>query len=704
MGMSKETTKRKPRTLTSLTEILSRISEYQSEEDQLSHSLTKLLENRHLVLNSVHELESLGPSLDVVSQVNETLNNTVITTAKTAERIGEHVMQAMELKSSLHSLHISIEGKDWESAARHCARAMSVPQEVLCGPFAEAVVPTSAHHLPPVQILQTLRERLLEIFIHNFQQACRSLNSSDISRFFKLFPAIGWEMEGLKVYSHFISELVRSRISSGTNNSSSHNYATAFVTLLENIAVVISQHHAIVDKYYGRGRMRSVVKYLVGECDQLVENLVQNWERERHVKLKLLDVSDESVTKGLNHERLPSDPRDIDKIISEITIIVGRWNLFKLFVVDTLTSGGEMSPGQCVETASMDEIGQALSSTSSQQLIEGLIVSYYIPFETWYLHCIINKAHRLCVPDRTQAAAATTIPDDVFYVLKVVMKRLLSMGTVSGTRKTLEGLRETMDREYVGVFRKRLDESIGHLAVSRTDKNDRESRFSLLVILNDLDVSDSYLQSLVDDAIEDPATYKYFDTGDQMTIKQCIGSFLTVKTRVQSTLRVGLDILFNQLLRQRLRNLVLEVFKDVSYILDDETYSVMDHQDYVRKRFIKAWELIVEYYKDNLTERNYATVFSMAVETLPRPLEKMMINSKFNELGAIRFDRDLRSIISYLSAHVTYSDVREKFVRLQQISILVNLDNEDVIEFYNNSGIPWKLSIYEAKAVVSLRI
>lgn len=32
------------------------------------------------------------------------------------------------------------------------------------------------------------------------------------------------------------------------------------------------------------------------------------------------------------------------------------------------------------------------------------------------------------------------------------------------------------------------------------------------------------------------------------------------------------------------------------------------------------------------------------------------------------------------------------------------IQQEDVVEFYNSSGIPWKLSLYEAKAVVSLKI
>lgn len=44
------------------------------------------------------------------------------------------------------------------------------------------------------------------------------------------------------------------------------------------------------------------------------------------------------------------------------------------------------------------------------------------------------------------------------------------------------------------------------------------------------------------------------------------------------------------------------------------------------------------------------------------------------KLGAVRFDRDLRAIIAYLASQTTFGDIREKFLRLQQISTLLNLD------------------------------
>ena len=88
------------------------------------------------------------------------------------------------------------------------------------------VQPDSSHHLPPSQMLQTARQQLLAIFVRNFQNASQSRDSAATTRFFKMFPAIGWENEGLEVYSRFIVELIKVRVSTSTNGMSpvSHRY------------------------------------------------------------------------------------------------------------------------------------------------------------------------------------------------------------------------------------------------------------------------------------------------------------------------------------------------------------------------------------------------------------------------------------------------------------------------------------------------
>lgn len=52
----------------------------------------------------------------------------------------------------------------------------------------------------------------------------------------------------------------------------------------------------------------------------------------------------------------------------------------------------------------------------------------------------------------------TTTPDDAFYILKVVLQRLLSCGSPTAIQRTSEHLRDVMDREYTGVIKKKLDD------------------------------------------------------------------------------------------------------------------------------------------------------------------------------------------------------------------------------------------------------
>lgn len=62
-------------------------------------------------------------------------------------------------------------------------------------------------------------------------------------------------------------------------------------------------------------------------------------------------------------------------------------------------------------------------------------------------------------------------------------------------------------------------------------------------------------------------------------------------------LQWGTEQLFNQLARPKLRSLVVEVYKDVSYMLDDDSFATAEYQDIIRKRFIRAWDALVDGFK-----------------------------------------------------------------------------------------------------------
>ncbi|KAF9562129.1 COG4-domain-containing protein [Agrocybe pediades] len=712
-------TRKDPRALTNLSEILSCLSSFQYEEAELSDSLSQLLKDKEPVIASLDRLQSLNTPFNDLQLDANLLSAKVSNTAKTAERIGSKVRsldeemgrvreagdragQVMELKSSLLDLQKSMDTQDWESAARHCARAMSLPAEVVSGPFAGVAVPTTESHLPPAQTLQLARETLLSVFRERFLEASRVRDSSATSRFFKLFPAIGWENEGLDAYSDFVVELVRARSPAANKASSPLYYVTALTSLFESIAMIVDQHQPVVEKYYGPGKMKPVVRRLLEESDKVTRNLSNSWQEDRSITRKLAElVANPPVPMFSSHMRKTMedesiDPREIDKIISEIAGMVGRWSLFRKFILEALEE--DVSKGE-----------DMLSQTDSNTVFDNLVTVYYIPMEMWYTRTIIDKAHRLSSPDLSQNPVTTTTPDDVFYILKSVTTRLLTTGSLKAVERTIQQVQDVIDRDYIAVLKRRLDEVYKNqppaTSTMRSDRLERENRVTFITLLNDFDVSASHLERLLRDLIDSPVIYQHFREAEQQMVKDDISKLFALTGRLKGSLRAGIEQLFNQLLRPKLRNLIPDVYKDVSYVLDEDGYAAAEYQDVVRKRFIKGWETLVDGYKDTFSDTNYRLFFGLALDFLLKPWEKFVMNLKYSELGAVRFDRDLRAIITYLASQTAFGDIREKFLRLQQISTLLNLDaDEDVDEFYNGSGISWKIGPHEARAIASLKI
>lgn len=77
---------------------------------------------------------------------------------------------------------------------------------------------------------------------------------------------------------------------------------------------------------------------------------------------------------------------------------------------------------------------------------------------------------------------------------------------------------------------------------------------------------------------------------------------LTGRRRVP--LQTELDQLFSQLVRPRLRPILTEAYKDVSYVLDEDRFAEAEYQDLVRRRFIKSWDALLAGYRVSFLPRN----------------------------------------------------------------------------------------------------
>lgn len=84
---------------------------------------------------------------------------------------------------------------------------------------------TSENPDHPAKTLADAKTNLFEIFSSRFDDAVAQRNQADITRYFKLFPLINCQTEGLDKYSRFVCNIIKARcadeMSSGLGKQSS---------------------------------------------------------------------------------------------------------------------------------------------------------------------------------------------------------------------------------------------------------------------------------------------------------------------------------------------------------------------------------------------------------------------------------------------------------------------------------------------------
>lgn len=279
------------------------------------------------------------------------------------------VEQVAELKACVLGVAGSMGApQDWETAASYLHRASKIPPEVVNGAFAAQIVPTAEVPDPPNVTLDNAAESLCGLFLREFDKAVKEGNDAKITRFFKLFPLIGRAEVGLDVYGRYVCQGVASRaranLNPGTGGSQSRDgffHANALTRLFEHIAQIIDGHGPLVERHYGTGKMARVIQRLQVEADVQGGIILDTWNDERHVDRKLTDIKSYAFTflvqsflpgqRGGGNPRAGSpatreggpggtaedegvDMKEVDGLLNEMTLMLGRWSLYCRFLAD----------------------------------------------------------------------------------------------------------------------------------------------------------------------------------------------------------------------------------------------------------------------------------------------------------------------------------------------------------------------------------
>jgi hypothetical protein len=279
------------------------------------------------------------------------------------------VEQVAELKACVQGVVGSMGApQDWEAAAGYIARAERIDAKIVEGGFAMRVVPSVEVPDAPAVTLEAAKESLCGLFLREFEKAVAEGDGARITRFFKLFPLIGRGNVGLDVYGRYVCQgvaaMARKNLKDAgtTTKKEGFFYANALTKLFEHIAQIVEGHGGLVERHYGVGRMVKVVERLQMEADVQGGIVIDTWGDEKSVDRRLTDVksypfsflvhsflpvhrsamglvtprSSSPAIDGAARPRLSEDEgvdmKEIDGLLTETAIMLGRWSLYSRFL------------------------------------------------------------------------------------------------------------------------------------------------------------------------------------------------------------------------------------------------------------------------------------------------------------------------------------------------------------------------------------
>ncbi|KAH0494028.1 hypothetical protein TgHK011_000664 [Trichoderma gracile] len=676
------------------------------------------------------------------------------------------VEQVAELKACVNGVVGSMGApQDWEAAAGYLARASKIPEAIARGAFAANIVPSVEVPDAPWITLENARESLCGLFLREFDKAAAEGDGAKVTRFFKLFPLIGRADVGLDVYGKYVCQGVAGTARAtlkdgmaGQNRKEGIIYANSLTRLFQHIAQIVEGHGGLVERHYGAGKMVRVIERIQMEADVQGGIILDTWSDERGVDKKLTDVKSYPFS-FLVQSFLPQPPRggiprmnspaagagnnprnsedegvnmkEVDGLLHEISVMLAQWSFYTRFI-----SVKSMDPE--VQDAPL-RLADLLVKSKLYAKVSSKLISPYNVMSTFFFRRSVEKAFQLDeYPSGLSLSLNKAIEgntpyiilavDDVMYIVNAVLQRCLSTSQRDVVASVVPSVSRVLTGDFVGMIQRKMrDESYPKAAIQGGfPPEDKIIQF--IVLINSLDMANEYLTRIIHGRIGSPDGPTQQKEEIEAQLKQSfpferdavavMGALRSLETaflgKTTELLNEAIQVLFNQVVKLRLRPVLSDTFRDADYTLTEEEIAEIAQEndagegellDQVARRFEHGWDQLMKAIGRIMTPGTFSSLMDMTARYLSRILEKRILGygGRTSAYGAIRMERDFTAIVDVVSRG-NYS-VKEVFSRVTQLLMVANMEDdewEEICAQNGEDGIDWVLTEDEKRRARSL--
>lgn len=376
---------------------------------------------------------------------------------------------------------------------------------------------------------------------------------------------------------------------------------------------------------------------------------------------------------------------------------------------------------------------------------------------TFYVRRSVEKAFQLDEPPsgltlnphkpiKSEPPHITSAVDDIMYIVNKVLQQSMATSQRSVVTNVVSTLSRVLGSDFIGmVQRKMRDEFYPKQAVQGGAHPSEGLVISFLVLINNLDVAGDYIRRIVEGhlkrkprnevtsngtdggTISDDALAPLFPLADDAAVaKQTLQSLVSsFESKANDLLSDGIQVVFNNVVKHRLRPILADSFRDIEYQPRDHNEPTSAYQSYdpdhedvddealraelVRPRFSSSWNELLLPISRILTPTAFDRLLVVTLAYLARLLEKRLwaYHGRINQLGAFRLERDVSGVVNAavdLNGGVTGHGAtgryryREVFARCVQITMAMSMEEdewEEMVRGGEDGEVLDKLSVEE---------
>lgn len=718
-------------------EILERLQE---AEVTINKQLNHILSRHYHVEAKLQNISKVLPNVVVIRAESEKFRDMINHTNDLAEKVSakvrhldlarsrvcecqSRVNDILDLQLCSQGVATALKNEDYEQGAAHVHRYLSMDQKLL----ERTAEDVSGDRTSITSSLATLQQAALElrtVVTHKFDEAVKSEDLASVERFFKIFPLLGMHSEGLKKFCLYLcsklQETCQKNLKSALDVKSSDKrapviFADTITLLFEGIARIVEVHQPIIETYYGPGRLFTSITILQKECDRQIKKIIAEFMKQRSISKKVQTIND-YLRKQQGGEK--ADPKELDLLLGEITIMHARSELYIRFLRRRISSDLEISTTDTTQRkASINDFETFVNNSELARSMQELLGAY-LALERYFLEESVNKAIGMDCLDQEQQTSSMV--DDVFFIVKKCVRRAISSWSIDGVCAVVNMACGNLEGEFTSRLRNRLRQGYpaGYLDLAqaynalqtsfqhgRLQTSDTEQgRLMFLAYLNNTDVSIEYVETLGKSlSMEINQAFSNMQDKERGKVDSCLAGLKGVTHSLRAVIDYGLEQLRASAVKPRVTPWVDAFLSINHHINEDELLRYETDEPFVQT-LIQHLEGLLQGFKDILTASNYDALIGILTAEVTARLEKVVLKCTFNRAGGLILDKEIRSLASYLASATSWS-VRDKFARLMQIATILSVEKvEELADYCGADAIAWRLTPQEVRKIAGLRI